>query len=155
MVTVVLQPVNLWWRHCVHEHHARPQQSVDAGDTWLCFWLHILILNYSDPKIIQLTPAAPTCVNTRLPAFQHRLVHTALCSACRIYSKLWLHASFISKLVEQCSFNHVILPHCSNFLVNEADLIVKLNQSSFNWERLQACSVFPEEPQLGSRHLRL
>lgn len=127
--------LGLWWCHSVHEYRRWPQLSDDADDTWLCFWLHILILNYSNPKLIQPTPAAPTCVNTRLPALQHGLVHTAVCPACRIYCWLWLHGFFIPKLVKQCSFNHIILPHCSNFLVNEADLMVKLNQSSFNWGR--------------------
>lgn len=42
----------------VHEHRRRPQLSDDAGDTWLRFWLHILILNYSNPKLIQPTPCS-------------------------------------------------------------------------------------------------
>lgn len=146
--------LGLWWCHNVHEHHARAQLSDDAGDTRLCFWLHILIFNYSNPQLIQPTPAAPTCVNTRLPDLQHGPVHTALCSACRIYSRIWLHGSFIPAVVEQCSFNHIILPHCSNFLVNEADLMMKLNQSSISWGRLKTSSEFPEEPQFGSRGLR-
>lgn len=99
------------------------------------------------------TSSPPCNTATRLCSYDYSC--TAVHSACRIYKVdfdcmvplflIWWNSKVL--IILYCLI--VII-----FFVNEADLIVKLNQSVFHWGRLKSSSVFPEEPQLGSHGLR-